>query len=269
MSQRFIHGFCLLAIAIVVTTYGVYFVAIGTLNYERIQLAAQAVAGSRVKTVPFKPPPESAPRRIRDAWKSQFKATQPVELDRRAGEFFSASDARRPFIVVVLAGAWISGAIFLVLSGCLRIWFEFPGVNDRRTVAFLSGATCLSVSVVCFCSRFVFTAWMPCHLLDGRTAIMEPNWVPWAYLQAMTYSTRTVAAWAVAIGLLAWFSIFAMTSALRHATIREPRLQFLAQRFTRTAVWCAVPIVLFYFAISFALGGLPQPSWLIPKSPYL
>jgi len=268
MTHRTIHGLCLLVIAIVVTTYGVYFVAIGTLNYERIQSAAQAMADTRVKAVPFKPPPASAPRQVKEAWYRGFNATQPVELDRRAGEFFTAPEIKRPFTVVVLAGAWISGAIFLVLSGCLRIWVDLPSVNDRRTVAYLSGATSLSVSVVSFCSRFVFSAWMPCNLLDGSAAIKEPNWVSWAYLQAMTDSTRTVAAWAVAIGLLSWFSIFAMTSAVRHATIREPHLHSMVQRFTRVTVWCAVPIVFFYFTISFALGRLPQPSWLIPLSPY-
>jgi len=268
MTNKFTYGLCLLAIAVVVTTYGVYFVGIGTLNYERIQSAAQPMADTRIKAVPFKPPPDSAPLQVKDAWYKGFNATQPIELDRRAGEFFTTPHIQRPFVVVVLAGAWISGAIFLVLSGCLRIWIDLPRVNSLRTAASLSAATSLSVCTVSFCSRFVFSAWMPCHILDGSTAIKDPRWVSWVYLQAMTNSTRTGVAWAVAIGLLCWFSIFAMTSALRHAAIREPRLHAVAQQFTRVTAWFGIPIVLFFFAISFVLGQLPQPSWLIPMNPF-
>jgi len=269
MTPKFKHGFCLLIVAIVVSTYGVYFVAIGTLNYERIQSAARNMGDTRVKAVPFKPPLVSAPRQVRNAWYRGFNATQPVELDRRAGEFFTAPDVARPYLVVVIAAAWISGAFFFVLSGCLRIWFCLPEVKSRRSVAHLLGATSLSVSVVCFCSRFVFSSWMPCHLLNGHQALRDANWSPWAYVQAMINSTRPAAIWALAIGFLCWFSIFSMASALHHASIRDTDLCPAAQLFSRAVAWYALPTVIFYFAISFVLNQIPQASWLIPMNPFL
>ncbi len=267
MPHILAYRLCLLLMATVVTLYGVLFVAIGTHNYERIQSGARNVQDSSVRAVTFKPPPPSAPRHLRDEWSEQSRVRQPVELDRRAGEFFTAPDVERPYLAVACAGAWISGAFFFVLSGCLRIWFHFPGFRYRKSAAYLLGATTLSVSVVCFSSRLVFTSWIPCHLLNGSSVISDPNWVSWAYVQAMINSTRPAVAWAVVIGILSWFSLFSMTAALRHVSIREPQLHTVAQVFGRVTVWFALPLVVFYLAIAFVVGQLPQPSWLIPMTP--